>query len=258
MLRPGRGETWHSFRIPEKFSSDDRVFFWESAPAVRVIGLGTVTKAHVGKDEKTGDSLFRVRYLTRRLQWMPDIHLLRTIPALADASFLKSGPATAISPLTEVQGILLYQVIAARNSRDQVWPDIFGAAAVPDIELSVREGDLRLVAHVRRERDRGIIEQKKADFVAKNGRLFCECCGFDFERIYGPVGAGVCEVHHRRPLAEAKAARVTRLVDLAVLCPNCHRVIHRTSPMLTVGALARKVGARSFSLAERIMRSPAH
>ena len=39
---------------------------------------------------------------------------------------------------------------------------------------------------------------------------------------------------HRRPLAEAVGSVTTRLEDLALLCPNCHRAIHRTAPLMSV------------------------
>jgi 5-methylcytosine-specific restriction protein A len=44
----------------------------------------------------------------------------------------------------------------------------------------------------------------------------------------------VCEVHHRRPLAEASGPVTTRIEDLAILCANCHRAIHQTRPLLSV------------------------
>jgi 5-methylcytosine-specific restriction protein A len=71
--------------------------------------------------------------------------------------------------------------------------------------------------------------EKLVDFKKKNGaKLFCEVkqCGFDFEARYGSVGAGFAEVHHLRPLSTTGATS-TRLSDLAVLCSNCHRMVHR-------------------------------
>lgn len=39
-------------------------------------------------------------------------------------------------------------------------------------------------------------------------------------------GVHVLQVHHRRQLAASKAPRVTSLKDLAVVCANCHALIH--------------------------------
>jgi predicted HNH restriction endonuclease len=60
--------------------------------------------------------------------------------------------------------------------------------------------------------------------------LECQTCGFDFARTYGDYGAGFIHVHHLQPLgAEGAARHVNPKTDLAVLCANCHAIIHRHS-----------------------------
>lgn len=55
----------------------------------------------------------------------------------------------------------------------------------------------------------------------------CQACGFSFD-VYGPQGAGFIEVHHLKPLAQQKSeAEVNPRTDMAILCANCHRMIHR-------------------------------
>src|SRR5690606_24431079 len=82
----------------------------------------------------------------------------------------------------------------------------------------------------------GLVRAKRA--VARNaaGHLECEVCGFVAQTAYPEYLSGeLCEVHHRAPLGELGAAPAeTRLEDLAILCPNCHRAIHQTRPMMTV------------------------
>ncbi|MBW4033801.1 MAG: hypothetical protein HIU88_14260 [Acidobacteria bacterium] len=91
------------------------------------------------------------------------------------------------------------------------------------------------------ERDRGL-RKRKIDSVRKAGKpIACEVCGFDFEVVYRERGRDYCEVHHRTPLHES-GQTTTKLEDLAVLCANCHRMIHRRTPWLTVEALAELVG----------------
>jgi 5-methylcytosine-specific restriction protein A len=63
---------------------------------------------------------------------------------------------------------------------------------------------------------------------------------FDFERVYGPRGADFIECHHRVPL-HVTGQVTTRLEDLALICSNCHRMIHRTRPWLTVEELGQLV-----------------
>lgn len=70
----------------------------------------------------------------------------------------------------------------------------------------------------------------------------CQACGFDFERVYGELGAGYVECHHLEPLGERSDTReegieVTSLGDVTVLCANCHRMIHRRRPALQMEEL---------------------
>lgn len=85
----------------------------------------------------------------------------------------------------------------------------------------------RLVVH--RTREQKLRLRKISDAIARNGRLICEVpgCGFDFARVYGEVGEGYAHVHHLHPLAKSDGARETHISDLAIVCANCHSMIHR-------------------------------
>lgn len=116
-------------------------------------------------------------------------------------------------------------------------------SALPDVDLppSGAEGTPRLVSHLRRERNRAIIEVKKAATLKAKGHLCCEVCGFDFSATYGALGEGFCEVHHLVPLSASTDSVTTTLDDLAILCSNCHRIIHRSDPMLSLSQLSEVV-----------------
>lgn len=117
------------------------------------------------------------------------------------------------------------------------------ASDLPDIDLPAAgvEGAARLVSHLRRERNRALVDAKKTGTLNATGRLCCEVCGFDFSATYGAIGEGFCEVHHLVPLSAFSESVTTTLDDLAVLCSNCHRVIHRSKPMLSVAELTKVV-----------------
>jgi 5-methylcytosine-specific restriction protein A len=57
----------------------------------------------------------------------------------------------------------------------------------------------------------------------------CQVCEFDFELRYGNWGKEFAEVHHIKPLAELKGEQqnTNPKTDLAVLCSNCHKMVHR-------------------------------
>jgi 5-methylcytosine-specific restriction protein A len=112
-----------------------------------------------------------------------------------------------------------------------------------DDDYSAPEGRLLIRRHKSRERDKGL-RKRKIDAVLRHGhRLACEACGFDFEATYGPRGAGYIECHHVVPLHEAGEAR-TKLSDLALICANCHRMIHRHAPWPTPDELRNLINAR--------------
>lgn len=105
---------------------------------------------------------------------------------------------------------------------------VVDAPGVADVRIS--EGAMRRSVMTRYERD----PRARAACLAKYGTA-CVICGFDFHKAYGEAGEGLAVVHHLLPLSEAKASRTTRpLRDLRPVCANCHLVIHRHSPSLSI------------------------
>jgi 5-methylcytosine-specific restriction protein A len=71
--------------------------------------------------------------------------------------------------------------------------------------------------------------------AAKQAKKFhgtrCQACDLDFEERYGKIGKGFIEAHHLKPIAsleEGVAVTYDVAADFAVLCANCHRMIHRS------------------------------
>jgi hypothetical protein len=159
---------------------------------------------------------------------------LEWFPALLKSQSNFSLGFNRLSDETVVQALTSFQVKVNQPSP---------ASTLPDIDLLTvgTEGAARLVSHLRRERNRALVDAKKAATLNAEGRLCCEVCGFDFSVTYGALGEGFCEVHHLVPLSASSESVATTLNDLAVLCSNCHRVIHRSTPMLSVAALSKMV-----------------
>jgi 5-methylcytosine-specific restriction protein A len=106
-----------------------------------------------------------------------------------------------------------------------------------DLGAEASEGRILTVIHHRRERSAKLGEMKKRAVLARNGRLECEACGFSFGLIYGERGADFIECHHTVPLSELAEGGKTRLEDLALVCSNCHRMIHSKRPWLDLEEL---------------------
>jgi putative restriction endonuclease len=101
-------------------------------------------------------------------------------------------------------------------------------------DLSFVEGKKKLRQHVIRERNPKVIRLAKEKFKRENGgRLFCEICGFDFYEVYGEIGEDFIEGHHTIPVSELEEGQLTRIEDIALVCSNCHRMLHRRRPWLT-------------------------
>jgi 5-methylcytosine-specific restriction protein A len=74
----------------------------------------------------------------------------------------------------------------------------------------------------------------RAACIAHYG-LKCIACGFDFAHVYGEIGKAFIHVHHVVPLSQTKVAyKVDPINDLRPVCANCHAIIHRSTPALSI------------------------
>lgn len=99
------------------------------------------------------------------------------------------------------------------------------------------EGKLKLKQHLVRERNPEVIKLAKERYLAEHGKLICEVCEFDFKARYGDIGEGYIEGHHTKPISEMAENEETKVEDIALVCANCHRMLHRKRPWLTINEL---------------------
>lgn len=96
------------------------------------------------------------------------------------------------------------------------------------------EGKKKLIQHIVRERNPKVIRLAKLKFKEEHdGQLFCEICGFNFAELYGEIGEDFIEGHHTIPVSELQEGQKTRVEDIAIVCSNCHRMLHKKRPWLT-------------------------
>ncbi|MBU9551989.1 HNH endonuclease [Burkholderia multivorans] len=94
--------------------------------------------------------------------------------------------------------------------------------------------------HSTRERNPQLIREAKEIAMRRDGCLRCSCCGFDFNEAYGEIGHGYIEAHHTMPLSSLEDdGDIVRVEDLALVCANCHRMLHRRRPWLAREDLAQ-------------------
>ncbi len=81
----------------------------------------------------------------------------------------------------------------------------------------------------------------RAVCLAHHGRT-CVICGFDFEATYGDLGKGFINVHHLRSLSTVdREYQVDPIDDLRPVCPNCHAMLHRSEPPMSIEELRSSI-----------------
>lgn len=120
---------------------------------------------------------------------------------------------------------------------------VANANYIADENASEFEGAAKRRYVLHRKREVRLRDKKIAQALQKNGgRLVCEVpnCGFDFKLRYGELGVEYAHVHHKKQLSKApKEGTHVSLADLAVVCANCHAMIHRGGECHSLG----KIGA---------------
>ncbi len=99
------------------------------------------------------------------------------------------------------------------------------------------EGNRKKRAHLALERNRAVIRKAKDAAFKREPFLRCQICGFSFKEIYGDRGDRFIEAHHKQPLGQLGAKTRTRIEDIALVCSNCHRMLHRGERTLTIEEL---------------------
>lgn len=137
---------------------------------------------------------------------------------------LYAGDPTALSAVAQ---LIRATILAYENDEG------FAKVGEPEIPAA-EEGRMVTKLHTYRERDRRIVADAKKAFLRKHNRLFCEVCNFDFSQRYGAAGEGIIDVHHTKPVHTLTPGELTKASDLALLCANCHRVVHSRRKWLTL------------------------
>lgn len=172
--------------------------------------------------------------------WRPDCHELsrtkigihlnevRTVSTqgmLMNSHFLNDAILAKSQIVTVRVGAVFRLQPAQANRIRELWgTDRTDEAQQPNGSV---EGAIIEKLHRFRERDRNLVAAAKAAFLQKHGQLLCTICGFSFHLAYGELGKDFIEAHHLKPISERTKAEETKLDDLAMVCANCHRMIHR-------------------------------
>jgi 5-methylcytosine-specific restriction protein A len=106
-----------------------------------------------------------------------------------------------------------------------------------EAEEEFAEGRLLTRLHILRERNQSLVKKKKEHVLKETSKLLCEVCNFDFATTYGDLGVGFAECHHTKPLSTFQPNDKTKLSDLAIVCANCHRMLHQGKELTSIEEL---------------------
>ena len=79
--------------------------------------------------------------------------------------------------------------------------------------------------------------------IAAHGTI-CAACGFNFAAVYGSIGNGFIHVHHCDPVSVG-IREVDPVNDMRPLCPNCHAMVHRMDPPLSIAELKQLITGKA-------------
>ncbi|MDQ3012514.1 MAG: hypothetical protein M3X11_17620 [Acidobacteriota bacterium] len=122
---------------------------------------------------------------------------------------------------TQLSGIRIPDDIAAKLEEEWTAFLGFGRQPIPIPEFSAVEGLITESVKYVRGRSREL-----RDLALEEAHGICCVCETDYKNVLQGKGVRVLQVHHREQLAANDAPRVTCLSDLAVVCANCHTLIH--------------------------------
>ena len=84
-------------------------------------------------------------------------------------------------------------------------------------------------------------------FKKRNGGdLFCQVCRINPNKMFGLENdLPILDVHHLKPLSEIGQVKTPKMRDFAVLCPTCHRAIHKLEDCSNIDALISRLNSNN-------------
>jgi 5-methylcytosine-specific restriction protein A len=222
-------------------SPGDRAFLMRlGVPPKGMMGSGfIVSEPFEGlhwNDERAehGDTVYRVEIMFDVLSDMP----------ILDERDLASDVLAQHNWFPQASGTHIPETIAAHL--ESIWSRATGitfeppeSAGLPTLRL---EGTKRSQLITTYERN----PEAREECLRHHGRR-CQVCGLAFEERYGHIGKGFIHVHHVVPVSEiGQEYEVDPLNHLCPVCPNCHAMLHKRTPPLSIDELKGMIQAPSI------------
>jgi 5-methylcytosine-specific restriction protein A len=221
----------------------DRVYLLRQDSERGIIGSGyaispVIEEAHW--DKSKSEKALYVKYqsdtLLAAVQRMPVERLLDADLGIHWNNIMASGISVPEEVAPELEK--LWKKHLTSIGRQTIKPIIFPEEPGT---LTYLEGTVQHVLMNAYERN----PQARAACLAHYGPR-CTVCDFDFGEVYGELGEGYIHVHHLRDLATIRRQySIDPVKDLRPVCPNCHAMLHQTTPAMKVEKLKALITKRN-------------
>lgn len=210
-------------------------------------------RAREGLVRRAGAMWSKVRSRAKRLRPLElDLNVgpevwrgtLYTLGAVAGVEYETAAlPSAREMQLDLLEALRLYEHIKQNGGWDA--EDLLLAELVLD-----QAGDT--LEQAKRYRQHRTIERQSSHSKRVKKALGTRCmgCTFELSEHYGDRAAGLIDAHHLTPLSSLVDGSVVTFnakTDFAVLCPNCHRVIHRMPDPSDLDALRAEIAKRPLA-----------
>lgn len=189
-------------------------------------GIATIGQHYIDSSSEKNDYYSKIvdfKRFERPVLIKHNNHHLEDIPENLKANYWRN----AVRPITKE---IYDKILSLAEINDE---DSLSTVDNFTTEVETKEGSKKLVYTTKYERDPKLREQ-----AIKIHGLSCMACGFNFLKTYGERGRGFIHVHHVKPLSTTGECIINPNIDLVVLCPNCHSMVHRNkNQILTVDEL---------------------
>lgn len=196
--------------VPRTAKAGDIGVFYLSAPVSGFVAWG-ILEQDAKRWEKRGD--WTGRYFAKvgplRAPRKP-VPLSEARRAIKSWAYLKSAQGTVTVPSQHSDRLLELLKGVSRKPRESSF-----------VEVSDVEGLTSEVRALRRSRS-----SRLRKVALQRAQGMCEVCRRDYSRLMQGQGIRVLQVHHKAQLSTHDEPRKTSLDDLAVVCANCHLLIH--------------------------------
>ena len=218
----------------KRIAEGDRLFLLRQGSVRGLIGAGRAAsdcylaenELEWRKSEQVWNVLGRFDVLLPGDEVLPTESLIKNIPGVDWQHIFASGRKVPAESLTSLEA--MWRAHLERHGRAE-----YRSADEVDAEPHFKEGAAKQVTVNAYERNP---EARKA-CIAHYGTE-CKVCGFDFDKVYGELGEGFIHVHHLRDLATiGEEYEVNPIEDMRPVCPNCHAMLHRRVPAMSIDEL---------------------